>query len=53
MTKNPIILDQNQLAFDAVNIMEKSKITGFLVIDEKNNLVGIINLNILLEKKVI
>ena len=53
MTKNPIILDQNQLAFDAVNIMEKSKITGFLIIDEKNNLVGINNLNILLEKKVI
>ena len=34
MTKNPIILDQNQLAFDAVNIMEKSNVTPLVPKDK-------------------
>ena len=47
MSKNPITLNENQLAIDAVNIMEKSKISGFIVVNDKNCVIGIINLNIL------
>ncbi len=53
MSKNPITLNENQLAIDAVNIMEKSKISGFIVVNDKNCVIGIINLNILLKHKVI
>jgi arabinose-5-phosphate isomerase len=53
MTSNPIVLKSNQLAIDAVNIMEKSKINCFLITDTKNKLVGIINLQDLLKNKVI
>lgn len=53
MTKNPITLKSSQLAIDAVNIMESSKVNGFLVVDEKNKLVGIFNLHDLLRAKVI
>ena len=53
MTKNPIILKSSQLAVDAVNIMEKSKVNSFLVVKEKNELVGIVNLQDLLKGKVI
>jgi arabinose-5-phosphate isomerase len=53
MTKNPILLKSSQLAIDAVNIMEKSKVNSFLVVDEENALIGIINLHDLLKGKVI
>ena len=53
MSKNPITLNQNQLAIDAVNVMESSKVNGFIVIDDKNNLIGILNLHILLKHKII
>ena len=53
MTKNPIVLKSTQLAIDAVNIMEKSKVNSFLVINEENALIGIINLHDLLKGKVI
>ena len=53
MTKNPIVLKSSQLAIDAVNIMEKSKVNSFLVVNEKNELVGIVNLQDLLKGKVI
>ena len=53
MTKNPILLKSSQLAIDAVNIMEKSKVNSFLVVDEENVLIGIINLHDLLKGKVI
>ncbi len=53
MTNNPIILKSSQLAVDAVNIMEKSKVNSFLVVNEKNELVGIVNLQDLLKGKVI
>ena len=38
---------------DAVNIMEKSKVNSFLVVNEENELVGIVNLQDLLKGKVI
>jgi len=53
MTKNPIVLKSTQLAIDAVNIMEKSKVNSFLVVSEKAELIGIINLHDLLKAKVI
>jgi arabinose-5-phosphate isomerase len=53
MTKNPITLKSSQLAIDAVNIMEKSKVNSFLVVNEENELVGIVNLQDLLKGKVI
>ena len=53
MTNNPIILNEEQLAIDAVNIMEKSKISGFLVVDKSGDLKGILTLQALLNQKVI
>ena len=53
MTKNPKLLKENQLAVDAINKMEDSKINCFLVINEKNRLVGALNLHDLLKAKVI
>lgn len=53
MTNNPIILNEEQLAIDAVNIMEKSKISGFLVVDKSGDLKGILTLQVLLNQKVI
>lgn len=53
MTEKPITLSEDQLAIDAVNIMEKSKISGFIVINEKKHPAGVINLNILLKQKII
>ena len=53
MTKNPIVLKSSQLAIDAVNIMEKSKVNSFLVVNEETELIGIINLHDLLKGKVI
>ena len=53
MTKKPITLIDNQLAIDAINRMEDSKINSFLVLNIKGDLVGVINLKDLLKSKVI
>ena len=53
MTKKPITLIDNQLAIDAINRMEDSKINSFLVLNIKGDLVGVINLQDLLKSKVI
>ena len=53
MSKKPITLSENQLAIEAINIMEKSKISGFIVRNDKNNPTGIVNLHILLKQKII
>ena len=53
MSKQPITLNENQLAIEAVNIMEKSKISGFIVRNDKNNPTGIVNLHVLLKQKII
>ena len=53
MSKKPITLNENQLAVEAINIMEKSKISGFIVRNDKNNPTGIVNLHILLKQKII
>ena len=53
MSKEPITLNENQLAIEAINIMEKSKISGFIVRNDKNNPTGIVNLHVLLKQKII
>ena len=53
MSKKPITLNENQLAIEAVNIMEKSKISGFIIRNDKNNPTGIVNLHVLLSQKII
>ena len=53
MSKKPITLNENQLAVEAINIMEKSKISDFIVRNDKNNPTGIVNLHVLLKQKII
>ena len=53
MTKNPVSLNENQLAIEAVNKMESMKINSFVVLNDAGVLVGALNLQILLKAKVI
>jgi len=45
MTSNPKTIDENELATKALNLMEKMKITSLLVLDDQENLKGIIHLH--------
>ncbi len=53
MTKNPITLNGSEMAIEAVNIMEKSKVNCFLITDKDEKVIGMLNLNDLFESKVI
>jgi arabinose-5-phosphate isomerase len=53
MNKTPKLLKDTDLATTAVNLMEKYKITGFLVVDGKMKLVGAFNLHDLFKAKLI
>ena len=53
MTKNPVSLNENQLAIEAVNKMESMKINSFVVLNDAGVLVGALNLQNLLKAKVI
>ena len=53
MNKDPKTILANDLAVEAVELMEKNKITGFLVVDKDNVLVGAFNLHDLLKAKLI
>lgn len=53
MTKNPVSLNENQLAIEAVNKMESMKINSFVVLNDAGILVGALNLQNLLKAKVI
>ncbi len=53
MTKSPKVLKEDGLAVEAIELMEKYKITGFLVVDKDDNLVGAYNLHDLLKAKLI
>jgi arabinose-5-phosphate isomerase len=53
MTKSPLTVLAVSLAVEAVDLMEKKKITGFLVVDEDNKLVGAFNLHDLLKAKLL
>ena len=45
MTKNPLTIDKKRLATEALNCMESKKITALPVVDENNNLIGIIHMH--------
>ena len=53
MTKDPITLNGSEMAIEAVNIMEKFKVSCFLIVDEDREVIGMLNLNNLFESKVI
>lgn len=53
MTESPKVLKKNALAVEAIELMQKYKITGFLVVDETNSLVGAYNLHDLFKAKLI
>lgn len=53
MTKNPKTILINQMAVDAVAIIEKFQIGGLLVVDEQNVLVGALNVHDLFKAKLI
>ncbi len=53
MNKHPRLLGTQQMAVEAVNMMEQYKINGFLVVDEQQQLVGAFNMHDLLKAKVV
>lgn len=53
MSKNPKVLHKDVLAVEAINLMEKYKITGFLVVDDNKHLVGAFNLHDLFKAKLL
>ena len=53
MVKNPRTILQDQLAIDAVAVMEQGKISGLLVTDNTGKLVGALNMHDLLLAKVV
>ncbi len=50
---NPLSISPNQLAVDAVELMEEQKINALLVMDAQGNLVGALNMHDLLRAKVV
>lgn len=53
MSKNPKTILKDSLAFEAVELMEKNKITGLIVVDEDNKFVGAFNLHDLFQAKLL
>ncbi len=45
MTKNPITLDEESLAIEALAIMNEKSITSLFVVDQNNNISGIIHIH--------
>jgi arabinose-5-phosphate isomerase len=53
MTRNPRCIDSRELAAEAVNRMQQHGITALLVVDEKQYLVGALNIHDLLRAGVV
>ena len=53
MKKKPITLSKKQMAIEALKIMEKQKITSFLIIEKDNSLVGSLTLQSLFKAKIL
>jgi arabinose-5-phosphate isomerase len=53
MKKKPITLNKKQMAIEALKIMEKQKITSFLIIEKDNSLVGSLTLQSLFKAKIL
>ena len=53
MKNSPITLNGKQMAIEAVKVMEKHKITSFLITDIDNSLIGSLTLQSLFKAKII
>ena len=53
MTRNCKTIDKEQLAAEALAIMESHKINALLVVDENNKLIGVLNMHDLLRARVV
>lgn len=53
MNTQPRLLGTQQMAVEAVNMMEQFKINGFMVVNEQQQLVGAFNMHDLLKAKVV
>ncbi len=53
MNTQPKLLDMQQMAVDAVSLMEQHKINGFLAINDRQQLAGALNMHDLLKAKVV
>jgi arabinose-5-phosphate isomerase len=53
MTRNPRTIEAHSLAAEAVNKMEQHGITGLLVVDAQQRLVGALNIHDLLRAGVV
>lgn len=53
MTVNPVVIEQGHLAAEALQIMEKKKINGLIVVDAEHNPVGALNMHDLLRAGVV
>jgi len=53
MKKKPITLSKKQMAIEALKIMEKQKITSFLIIEKNKSLVGSLTLQSLFKAKIL
>tara|TARA_R110002073_G_scaffold336505_1_gene534319 strand:+ start:118412 stop:119380 length:969 start_codon:yes stop_codon:yes gene_type:complete len=53
MTVNPVVIEQGHLAAEALQIMEKKKINGLIVVDADHNPVGALNMHDLLRAGVV
>ncbi len=53
MHSNPVVISPEQLAVDAVALMENKKISALLVVDSQSKLVGALNMHDLLMAKVV
>jgi arabinose-5-phosphate isomerase len=47
MTRNPVTVDARMFAVEALNVMEKRKITAVVVVDEQQHVVGVLHLHAL------
>ncbi len=50
MGKNPKTISSDAMAIDALNVMENNSITQMLVVDNKNNYVGVVHLHDLIKE---
>lgn len=53
MQPKPLTIESNQLAAQAVKVMEANKVNALLVVDSQNTLIGAINMHDLLQAKVV
>ena len=53
MTENPKTAAENELALEALNVMEKHKITSIVVTNNKKKVIGLIHMHDILQAKVV